>query len=153
LTALSGAAMSLRTMADGTVRVTIDFDPKDRKAVMEMLGSPGQPCAVVALEHGHAAAGNKAPAATYRDFGPICREAIELCGNEAFHRYVGRLKPALLEPGTSAVFLAEQCKAFITMTCNVDSRKELDSAPGARDLFIEHVRKPFHRWLDNQPKG
>jgi hypothetical protein len=144
LTALSGAAMSLRTMADGTVRVTIDFEPKDRKAVMEMLGSPGQPCAVVALEHGHAAAGNKAPAATYRDFGPICREAIDLCGNGQFQEYAVRSYRGSVPPSEKVA------KQFILTQCNVDSRKDLDTAEGARDLFIEHVRKPFHAWLAKQ---
>jgi hypothetical protein len=141
MTVLSGAAMTLRTLADGTVRVTVDFEPKDRKACMEMMGEPGQPIAVTALKAGHAAA-SPGPSPSFRDLGAICREAIDLCKNPAFHGYV----EAVTRKPLHSVGEVE-AKAFIVNQCSVTSRKELDTAEGARDLFIGHIRTPFQAWL------
>jgi hypothetical protein len=137
---LAGAVSGLRMLADGDVAVTLHFEAKDRARVMTMLGAPGQPVAVVALKAGHAAQPAAAPA-TYRDFGPICREAIDLCGNGRFREWVSKVHGY---PGGDD----HGAKTMICNTCNVDSRKELDTAEGARELFIAHVRKPFHAWLD-----
>lgn len=150
MTAISGAAMTLRTLADGSVRLTVDFEPKDRKAVMELFGSPGQPVGVAALQAGHAAVREPAPpASTFRDLGPICREAIDLCGNDKFLEYIGR--PAMGKPAWKPT--PDAAKGYILSQCGVESRKDLDAAEGARELFIEHVRKPFHAWLDRQGKA
>jgi glutamate/tyrosine decarboxylase-like PLP-dependent enzyme len=142
LAALAGAVEGMRMLKDGTIAVTLHFEPKDRTAVMRMMGEPGASIACARLKDGHAAA-PAAPKTAFRDLGPICREAIDLCGNPKFQQYVGRLKPNLTPSEGMA-------KAFILSQCTVDSRKELDTAEGARDLFIEHVRKPFQRWLSEQ---
>jgi hypothetical protein len=144
--AISGAAVTLRTLVDGSVRLTVDFEPKDRQSVMAQFGLPGQPLAVVALQVGHAAVASKPPAATYRDFGPICREAIDLCGNKQFQLYVGHV--IKVEMAT-----VEQCRRLILSQCSVESRKELDTAEGARDLFIGHIRTPFQAWLRKQSEN
>lgn len=127
-------------LKDGTMAVTLHFEPKDRATVMAMMGEPGASIACVRLVNGHAA--KPAAGTTYRDLGPICREAIDLCANGKFREYVRHVQRLAAEPG------ADACKAFILQTCHVDSRKELDTAEGARDLFIAHVRKPFWAWLE-----
>lgn len=137
--ALAGAVDGMRMLKDGTMAVTLHFEPKDRELVMKMMGEPGASIACVRLVDGHAAA--KPAAGSFRDLGPICREAIELCGSEQFQRYVAGIKRAGVSVSDAV------CKQYICLACNVESRKELDSAEGARRLFIEHVRKPFHRWL------
>lgn len=142
--AIAGAVHTLRLLADGTVAVTLHFEPKDRVAVMTMMGAPGSPIACARLPDGYAQADAK-PKASYRDLGPICREAIDLCANAKFQEYISR--PAM---GKKWKATEEAAKGFILSQCNVDSRKDLDTAEGARELFIEHVRKPFVRWMGEQ---
>ena len=145
---LAGAVAGLRMLADGTIAVSLHFEPKDRAAVMAMMGSPAAMIACARLKDGTGAAGQTpAPAPTFRDFGPICREAIELCRNPKFQEYISR-------PGIGAKWKSteEAAKGYILAQCGVDSRKDLDTAEGARELFIEHVRKPFHRWLEERPE-
>lgn len=139
--AIAGAVHSLRVLADGTVAVVLHFEPKNRVEAMTMMGAPGTPIACVRLADGFAAA-PAAPKASYRDLGPICREAIDLCGNERFLEYIGR--PSMGGPKWRPT--PDAAKGYILSVCNVNSRKELDTAEGARDLFIEHVRKPFLAW-------
>lgn len=152
---IAGATGTLRTLVDGTVRLFIDFEPKDGKAVMGMFGAPGTPIAVARLRDGYGAAEGPPPAPTpapaksaYRDLGPICREAIDLCGNPLFQEYIAR-------PGVGPKWkpTADAAKGYILSMCNVDSRKDLDGVTGARELFIEHVRKPFHRWLEQRAES
>lgn len=53
---LAAVAGTLRTMVDGTVRLSIDFSPADRAAVMQLFGEPGSPMAVARLSGESAAA-------------------------------------------------------------------------------------------------
>jgi len=139
-----GAQAGLRVLVDGSVRLTIDIEPKDRVAAMTLFGSPGQSIALAALKDGHAQAYAQSlqPKIRYSDMGPICREAIELCEHPKFQQYIGRAGMGRWKPN------ADAAKGFILAQCNVNSRKELDTAAGARELFIAHVRKPFHAWLE-----
>lgn len=143
---IAGAQAGLRVLTDGTVRLTIDLEPKDRVAAMTLFGAPGQSIALAALKDGHAAK-SPAPTTTFRDLGPMCREAIDLCKNPQFHHYVARV----LRPGKNVGDPGEEgCKQFILTHCNVTSRKDLDADVDTRNLFISHIRKPFHQWLDKQ---
>lgn len=143
MTPLAGAVKTLRLLADGQVDVVLSFEPKDRVAVMQMMGSPGQPIACVPLAAGFAAAPAE-PKAGFRDLGPICRESIDLCQNEKFLDYIATQGSWKKTP--------EAAKGFILACCGGDSRKELDE-PERRNLFIQHVRKPFHAWLSKQERA
>ena len=130
--AFSGAVAGLRLMVDDTVRITIDFEPKDRAAVMAALGRTGQPVAVAALVIGHAAKEDKP-----RDQrGPLCREACDLCAREDFREWLGARTEA-------------EAKSWILETCGVLSRRELDEQPTAAERFRRDVRKPFLEYVRN----
>jgi hypothetical protein len=47
--AVSGISRTLSTLADGTVRLKIDFEPCDRETAMKLFGEPGTPIAIVPL--------------------------------------------------------------------------------------------------------
>jgi hypothetical protein len=143
--ALAGTVGTLRMLADGSISVSLVFEPKDRMAVMTMMGSPGTPVACARLPDGFARASDKPAKASWKDLGPLCREAIDLCANTRFQEYIAR--PAL---GKKWKPTEEAAKGFILSQCGVDSRKDLDKVEGARDLFIEHVRKPFLQWQHKQ---
>lgn len=134
---LAGAVGALRMLADGSVSVTIIFEPKDRVAVMTLMGQPGAPIACARLADGYAQASDKP--ATYRDLGPICKEALDLCKSKQFQLWIQCTRQLMADETVA--------RSLILATCNVASRKELDTAEGARDLFIAHVRKPFMAWV------
>lgn len=52
MTALAAVSRTLKTMADGTIRLQIDFQPNDRGEVMTLFGEPGTPMAVTRLSVG-----------------------------------------------------------------------------------------------------
>lgn len=135
--AFSGAVAGLRLMVDDTVRITIDFEPKDRAAVMAALGRTGQPVAVAALVIGHAAKEDKP-----RDQrGPLCREACDLCAREDFRRWIAHDDQELASEADAKLFIME--------ACGIMSRKELDEQPAAAERFRRVVRKPFLEYVRN----
>lgn len=138
MTAIAGASAGVRDMADGSLRITIEFEPKDAKAAFELFGSRGTPMAVAALKVGYAAAQEaeppKAPRKDQR--GPLCKEACDLCAMPAFREWIAS---GLVEPTEAAA------KSLLCEMCSIESRKDLDSNPAAAQRFIERVRVPFMR--------
>lgn len=144
---LAGAVDGLRMLKDGGVSVTLIFEPKDRVAVMTMMGQPGASIACVRLKDGHAAI--PAPAAQFRDLGPVCREAIDLCNNQAFQKYVVELRAMT---GLQVPESEKDAREFVCSMCRVESRKDLDTVDGA-NKFRVRVRIPFQQWLRKQEQS
>jgi hypothetical protein len=147
---IAGASVALRTLADGSIRCSVDFEPKDAKAAFELFGRPGQPVAVAALKVGYGAKDDK-PKASYADLGPLCREAIDLCGNATFQRWASQ---SLGQQGGDFA-TEEDCKAFILSRCGLPpppygSRKTLDANTIAAEHF-KRLRKQFQEWVANGP--
>lgn len=135
--ALAGTVSGFRVMVDGTVRVTLDFEPNDREAAMRMMGAPGQPVAVAALKEGYAAAA----APRKEPIGPLCQTAIGLCRNPKFQEYIGHDGDAgfIWKP------TEEAARDFILAKCLVNSRKDIDHEPGASERFRQMLQQ-FHAW-------
>ena len=137
MTALSGAIQGLRMLADGTIRLTVDIEPKDRVDAMTLFGSIGQPVALAALMVGHAAVKEKTPDPR----GPLCKSAIELCKNTMFHEFIAVEHYAKTQ---------EAAKSYILHCCGITSRKELDTNAEAAEIFRRRVHKEFQAWLRGQ---
>ncbi len=133
MTAIAAAAVSLRTLADGTVRVTVDIEPKDAADAFALFGRPGQPIAVAALRDGFAAVPDKPKV------GPLCLEAVRYCEMPEFQEWRKRRGDLNLTE--------EGAKATILWDCKIESRKELDANPEAAALFITKVRTPFMKYM------
>jgi hypothetical protein len=140
MTAIAGASAGVKDMADGTLRITIEFDPKDAKSAYELFGARGTPVAVAALKVGYAAVQEPERAKV----GPLCREAIGLCQMPEFQGWLDSREWLLAgEDGA---------KAFILAACQIESRKELDASAYAGNLFVNDVRLPFMRWMKARAK-
>lgn len=77
--------------------------------------------------------------------GPLCIEAIDYCRNTLFQRWVQQ------EHGMDAD--EANAKDFILHTCEVDTRKALDTDPDAGAAFINLVRVPFIHWQQEMRDG
>ena len=126
MTVIAGASASVRGLADGTLRISIDFEPRHAKQAYELFGAPGTAVACAALKDGFEAVPDKPQSPP---MGPICREAVNLCKLEEFWDWCGGADEA-------------EARNFILATCRVDSRKELDTEP-AKSKFIQEIRIPF----------
>lgn len=142
MTAIPAAAVSFRTLADGSCRITFDIEPSEAGAAFALFGKPGTPAALAALAVGYAA---KTPEVTPQvtpevKGGPLSKEAAMLCRNPVFLRWLDDEQHMNGEAneGTAAEWVRQECRIY--------SRAELDSQEGAAAAFINNIRTPFIRW-------
>lgn len=114
-------------MADGSLRITLEFEPRHAKEAYALFGSRGTPVAVAALKEGYAAVRDEPPKG-----GPLAREAAELCRTEAFQAWL-----LVGSEGEAAQHMYD--------TLQINTRAELDSNEEAARMFIEKYRIPFMR--------
>lgn len=165
---LAAAAMRARTLADGSLRIEVEFEPKDAQAAFALFGRPGSPMAVTALRVGTEAAGahpagdddaaapNASPDNADRKGGPLARLAGQWCHLPAFQQWIrpvydqhlggdgsgwGDLDDAQLQQLGAEGF----ARHAILVLCQIESRRELDHHPRARKEFDFRVRIPFSR--------
>ena len=110
-------------MADGSLRITLEFEPRHAREAYALFGARGTPVAVAALKVGHAAVQEPELKG-----GPLAREAGKLDSNPAFLQF------------------AEQhgfnCARWMVLDwCEVQSRRELDHQPEAATRFRHLMRK------------
>lgn len=55
MSALEAASAGVKDMADGSLRITIEFEPRYAKEAFALFGSRGTPLAIAALQVGYAA--------------------------------------------------------------------------------------------------
>lgn len=138
MTALSGAFVKMGTMADGTVRVTIDLDcTLSALAALNLM--PGTPLALARLtnEAGTAAIQPEPePAPEPPKGGALARLAGMWCADPEFQKWVARRFNRVVTCDTDAALIVRH-------ECDVASRAELDSNPGAAQVFNVIFRLPY----------
>ena len=127
----------LQTMADGGVRIVLDLQCS--LAEVAALGlMPGTPFGIARIS-----GESSLPRENNTDIievdsphtkpGPLCILACRWCKDPEFREF-------------AQVESEDAAKRWILLTCQIDSRKELDSLPYAGPLFHEFVREPFMAW-------
>lgn len=142
MTAISAASVGVKTMADGTLRITFDVEPGEAGSAFSLFGKPGTPAALAALMTGYAAKPPEvAPEATPEvkpKGGPLSKEAALLCQNPAFQYWLRYFV-------AGDVHNCEKAAQCVRDLCGVESRAEFDTDAAAGQRFIEKVRIPFMR--------
>lgn len=131
--AIMGTFVSIKTMADGTPRITIDLDCTLSDA--SALGlTPGAPFALARLtQEATQKEAQKQVAEPKEKPGQLCVMACNFCSDHLFLDYFG-------------LRTEEEAKDFLISYCGVSSRKELDSNSEAGRIFLEKIRGPFLEW-------
>lgn len=153
MSAIEAASVSVKTMADGTLRITFDIEPANAQAAFAMFGAPGTPAALAALKVGHAAKSDK-PAEDKQKGGELAKLAGMLCREPAFVEFIRPVYDKIMggtgrawgdvspdDFGGSTELYARHC---ILVICELkESRSELDHNSAAATLFHELIRKPY----------
>lgn len=139
MTAIAGASAGVRDMSDGSLRITVEFEPKDAKAAFELFGGRGTPIAVAALKVGYAAVQASTAKPEASRMGPLCREAVQLCGRIDYQEWAHVRDPAA-------------ARLHVLEVCGIDSRKELDMNDKAAEKFRTLIRLPFMAYMRTREK-
>ena len=121
-------------MADGTLRLTVDIEPRHSQAAFALFGAPGTPMALAALKSAKAEPAPKG--------GQLAQWVAMRCGEAAFQRWLQDTFPAQWQDAhgdTPAKWAASTVRAV----CGIESRAELDNDDAAAVRFHAAIRKPF----------
>lgn len=145
MTIIEGASISCKTMSDGTLRLSIDIEPRNAQAAFMLFGAPGRAVALAALKDGSAAITSESVSDVkekQQKGGEWAKLAGMWCNDTDFwvwlnyeRGYAGRVG----SPHAAALALRS--------ACGIDSRVELDNDPAALERFNKEVRHPFMKWM------
>lgn len=130
MSAIPAASVNLKTMVDGTLRISFDIEPAHAKDAFNLFSSPGTQVAIAALKDG--SIHTQKPGQPKKKIGPYCKLAVQWCKDEHFQIWCG-------------VSNEESAKEYILATCECegDSRKELDDVEKCGAIFDEFIRKLY----------
>ena len=138
--AIAAATVSVKTMADNTLRITCDIEPNDAQEAFALFGMRGTAVALARLTDDAAMRHAQTQTQELKG-GQLARLAGMLCSNPEFQEWLGNYG-CLVPP--------EQCKGWIYQTCGITSRRELDHNAEAAQIFEDEIRKPFVEWRNTR---
>jgi hypothetical protein len=128
----------MKEMADGTLRVQIDIDPRFRAQFFEMFGQIDMPVAIAPLV---ADFEKREPEPEKPKGGALAKLAGMLCADPEFWKFLTHqfsLEDACESDETAATVIRE--------VCEIESRSELDWHTDAADRFHAQIRGPWIKW-------
>lgn len=137
---IEGAAMRCRTMADGSLRIEIEVEPRNAQAAFALFGAPGRAVALAALKDGAQAVTEK-PVSDKPKGGEWAKLAGIWCNSPQFWVWANTVQQDM--PVNSPSSAAD----FMRIECDVNSRAEFDNDSSALARFNSAIRHPFMRWM------
>ena len=127
MTATPFSTVGYRSMADGTFRLTVDFEPRHARDAFGLFAMPGTPGAAAALKVGTQLPEGEPPADAPKG-GALARWAALRCKDARFLEWLGCDSEA-------------EAAAQIYNCCGVTTRSALDNDRQAARLFDEKFRE------------
>lgn len=140
---IEGAAMRCRTMADGSLRIEIEVEPRNAQAAFALFGAPGRAVALAALKDGAQAVTEK-PVSDKPKGGEWAKLAGIWCNSPVFWNFANGHEHGGI---VWQVNDSHTAKGFIYHLSDILSRVELDNDPDALVRFNAAIRRPFMQWM------
>jgi hypothetical protein len=136
---IEAASVQVKTMADGTLRLSVDIEPRFARDAFALFGSPGTPMALAALKPQSEPIHAERPKG-----GELSKWVAMRCQEPAFQQW---LKGHFPDPWRFAHgdTPAEKAAGTIRAVCSVESRAEIDNNETARRVFDAHIRGPWQK--------
>lgn len=144
MSAIPAASVSLKTMADGTLRISFDIEPQHAQDAFRLFAAPGTPVAIAALQVGYASIvepiePNREPNEKPKG-GPLSKLAGMWCADKDFQHWIDSEMSFFCRTSFDAA-------DFIREVCNIKSRVELDHDLDKAERFNALIRGPYSKWL------
>lgn len=135
MSAIEASSAGVRDMADGSLRITLEFEPRHARDAYALFGSRGTPVAVAALKP---ASGKPEPPKG----GTLAQWVAIRCSDAHFQAWLHARWPKQWDeaPGKTE---AEWAASVVRAVCAIESRKELDNDPQAAARFHKLIRGPY----------
>jgi hypothetical protein len=149
MTVIQASSAGVRDMADGSLRITLEFDPRHAKDAYALFGTRGTPVAVAAITQ--EAAQEQAQKETIESDkpkgGPLAKLAGIWCTEPSFWAWANL---STIHGYTDDIVDSDDAAKFVRVVSGVDSRSELDHNPDASRIFNEKIRLPYMEWLQGK---
>ena len=132
---IEASSVSIKTMADGTLRISVDVEPRHAQAAFALFGSPGTSMALAALR----SVPEPAPAPQAAPKGGQLSHWVALRGEEQ------EFRDFLSEKFRVNVNTPAQAAECVRHVCEVQSRADLDNDPDAAERFHRLIRGPYSK--------
>lgn len=141
MTAIPASSVSLKTMADGTLRMSFDIEPAQAKDAFALFAAPGTPVAIAALKQGYEAKSDEQPVqpVSVPKIGPLGYWLVCRCNEPEFWAFLNELG-YVCNNGADAA-------AIVKIIAQVKSRKDVDGDAGAEYRCNQSIRYPYQKWL------
>jgi len=139
IAAVIGASATVRTLVDGSLKISIDIEPRHAQAAFALFGAPGTPVALARITNEAAVEQDRAAQREPEKpkGGVLAKEAAMLCELPTFREFCEEQD-------------ADGAADWIRFTCNVASRADLDNSESAAALFKSKVRGPYMKWMQSR---
>ncbi|NPT59074.1 hypothetical protein [Paraburkholderia elongata] len=135
IAAVSGATTTIKTLADGTFRLSIDIEPRHAQAAFALFGSPGTPVALARITNEAATAFDQREPEPEKPRGGALAKLAGMWSNAThFWEFCD-------------VDNADDAAEWIRTTCLIESRAELDNSMIAKQNFEKFVRGPYMKFM------
>lgn len=125
-------------MADGTLRLIVDIEPRDAVAAFGLFGQPGTALALAAIKPG----AQPEPEPEKPKGGYAAKWLALRCQEPAFRSFLIEVNPFGWRTSPSESVAAQQVRFW----CLVDSRADIDHNPKAKAIFDQQIRLPYQKW-------
>lgn len=141
MAAIEASTVGVRTMADGTLRLSVDIEPRHAQAAFRLFGAPGTALALAGLKAPREAAAS-APAAPVPKGGAAARWLGMRCAEPAFQQWLAQRFPAQWQRARGSTS-TEIAACVVRAVCGVESRAAIDNDARAGSAFDTLIREPW----------
>jgi hypothetical protein len=131
MTVIEASSARCKTLADGTLQLTVNIEPRDAISAFTLFGSPGVALGIAALKNSQESP-KKARGGTWSQWVGI------RCGEERFQKWLG-------------VESADAAAVEVRRLLDIRSRSEIDNDPNLRQDFEDYIRKPYAKYCAENP--
>ena len=140
MTAIEASSVSVKTMADNTLRLTVDIEPRFAKDAFALFGERGTAMALAALKP----ASEPEPEPDRLKGGEIAKWLGIRCNEPSFQAWMALAFPESWGFGDTP---AKKAASAIRAVCGVESRVEFDNDKYAATRFHTLIRGPYQKHL------
>lgn len=142
MSVISATSRRCKTLADGTLQLIVEIEPRNAQDAFQLFGMPDVPMVLARLtqEAAQQSARDETIAADKPKGGALAKLAGMWCNDPAFWEW--------LETDENNCAHGERGAALCLYDiCGIKSRAELDNDPEAAEKFHKFIREPYSEWL------
>lgn len=144
MSAIEAVSRNVKTLADGTLRLSIDISPVYAKDAFTMFGMPDVPLAIVRLtqEAANHSAQQETINADKHKGGALSQWLALRCKEPAFWEFVQKKSSS-----PHSIQSESLCDFEVKLFLGIESKSELDNDKEAEARFHSMIRLPYAEWL------